>query len=79
MNTKLEDCKYGLLYDNTIVKIYDWSSSYDIYDRGSQEIYFNYTFWYRLKTKFNKKNAWAYRKDFISFSNSKRKLRKLIY
>lgn len=78
MNTKLrnynkEDGKYGLLQDNTIVKIWAWTTE------GEQEIYFNYTFWYKLKTKFNRINAWAYRKEFIAFSDSKRKLRKFIY
>lgn len=77
MNTKLrnynkEDGKYGLLHDNTIVKIWAWTTGCE------QEIYFNYTFWYKLKTKFNRTNAWAYRKDFIAFSDSKRKLRKFI-
>jgi hypothetical protein len=63
---------YGKLHDNTIVRVNAWIADMS-FDNPENEIYFTYSFWGRLK--FKNKTAWAYRKDFKGFNESKRKLR----
>ena len=62
--------KYGLLRDGTIVKIRMWESE----ESPNQEIFFTYGLPYRLAHK--RKSAFALRKDFKAFSESKRALKK---
>lgn len=62
--------KYGLLRDGTIVKIYMWA----VEESPNQDIYFTYGLLYRLTHK--RKSAFAFRKDFKAFSESKYALKK---
>lgn len=62
--------KYGLLRDGTIVKIGMWERA----EGPNQEIFFTYGLLYRLTHK--RKTAFAFRKDFKAFSESKRALKK---
>ena len=67
--------KYGLLHDGVIVKIRGWVDKDDLAANESQDIYFNYRFFDRIKQK--RKTAFAFHTDFIGYSNSIRELKKL--
>lgn len=60
--------KYGLLKDGKIVKIKLWSTTID-----PQELHFDKPL---LKRSALSRSEWAYTKDFLGFSNSKRLLKK---
>lgn len=70
--------EFGILHDGAIVKIWAWTEPDENQPDEvitSQEIYFLYLFWYKIKHR--RKSAWAFETDFIGFSKTKRGARKL--